>query len=179
MPEPLQNRVLSALSRYAEGGTIRAARTEFGVSAQQFYDALEADPALQQRYRFIQKSRADMFVDEACALAETGTDDGADPRRVRVAADIKLKLAGFYDRPRFGEKIGVEIEAGPNLADALAAAKRRAPLPICDLGQVTDAEFRALPAVPAPSATDNESVGAPSGPPEAPASDPLGLFDDE
>jgi hypothetical protein len=98
---------------------------------------------------------------------------------VRVAADIKLKLAGFYDRPRFGEKIGVELEAGPNLAEALAAANRRAPLPLCDLGQVTDAEFRALPGPQGQDATDNESVGAPSGATEAPASDPLGLFDDE
>lgn len=167
----MREKVLAALTLYAEGGTIRKARAAHKVSAQQFYDALEADPDLVARYRFIQKSRADMFADEVLELAEEGAATGADPRHVRVAADVKLKLASFYDRPRFGEKIGVELEAGPNLAEALQAARQRVPLPQCDLAQVTDVEYRALPSPAHDDATDKQSDAKPAAP------DPKGIFE--
>lgn len=149
----MRDKVLAVLAIYAEGGTMRAARGN-GITGRDFYKTLRDNPDVDDLYREIQRNRADMMVDEAYALSD---DDELLPQAARERSAIRLKIAGLYDRKRYGEKIGIELDAGPNLVEAIEAAKRRVLPPPRDLSQTIDAEYTALEPPNAQGATDKQS----------------------
>lgn len=162
MSEALRNKVLAFFARYAEGGTAREAREQCGLTGTDFYKALRQDAELETLYREIQRNRADMMVDEAYALS---TDTDILPQAARERSAIRVKIAGLYDRKRYGDKIQLEVDTGPSLTAAIQAAKQRALQPPCDLAQVTDAEYRTISPLIEHDATDKQSVPAVSPPP--------------
>lgn len=158
MSEVMRNRVLAFFAVYAEGGTAREARDACGITGTDFYKTLRQNPDLDELYREIQRNRADMMVDEAYALS---TDTSILPQAARERSAIRVKIAGLYDRKRFGDKIAVEVETGPSLTLAIEAARRRADAalqPPCDLGATIDADFRMIEPPNARDATDCQSA---------------------
>lgn len=149
----MRDKVLAVLAIYAEGGTMKAARGN-GITGRDFYKTLRDNSDVDDLYREIQRNRADMMVDEAYALSD---DDELLPQAARERSAIRLKIAGLYDRKRYGEKIGIELDAGPNLVEAIAQAKRRVLPPPRDLSQTIDAEYTALEPPNAQGATDKQS----------------------
>jgi hypothetical protein len=80
-----------------------------------------------------------------------------------VRADILTRLAGFFDRSRFGDKLDVSVTGQIDLTAALADARARAlPQPPCDLTNAIDAEFSTIPQLSVLETTDQRSVEADS-----------------
>ena len=154
----MRDKVLKIFEINAEGGSVAPAIDSTGLKRGLFYKFLRENPDLQQLYYEIQRSKADAIVDEAYQIS---MNDKADPRLARVQAEIRLKIAATYDRQRFGDKIAVEHDAGPNLMEALEAAKSRALLPPRDPGKVTDAEYTEIPAPKAAEPSDKQSEVSP------------------
>lgn len=153
----LRQRALDVIALYAEGGTVRAARGQLGVRAADFYRALREHPDLKALYHDVQLAQADMLADEALAIS----DAEPDPRRARVKAEVRFKLAGFYDRARFGEKVQVEHEAGPSVVAAIEAARHRAlAAPGRHLEPVPNRQVIDITPTLAAPATDMQSVAA-------------------
>ena len=131
-----------------------------------FYTFLDDNPEIMAKHQAIKRHRADMMVDEAL---EIGTDNTVDPRRARVQIDSRLKIASYYDRQQYGERIDLNVHNHVDLIEAIAEADgRRLRLPR-NLENVTDAEFAALPGRSDSGAADNQSVAAE--PPTSPATD--------
>lgn len=149
-------------------------RTALNLKGRDFYQLLREEPALKERYYSIQQDRADMMFDEAYQI---GTDNDKDPRIARVQADIRMKIGAAYDRKRFGEKIGVELDAGPNLVEALQAARKRIALPLCDPAPTLEAEYSVIPDESVERATDIQSDEPTSEPLDEATDDPFGLRD--
>ncbi len=154
----MRDKVLKVFEIYAEGGSVGMALDSVGLMRGSFYKHLRENPEIRQIYEDIQRSKADMIVDEAY---EISLDKSANPRLARVQAEIRLKIAAAYDRKKFGDKLAVEHDAGPNLAAAIAEAKGRALLPPRDPGQITDAEYTEIPAPKASEPTDKQSEVSP------------------
>jgi hypothetical protein len=129
----LADQVRHALEQYAEGGTIGEHLDQLNMRRGDFYAYLRANPAIKNAYHDIQAARADMMVDETYGL------DCADPRSARVKAEIRLKIAALYDRPRFGDRVALDVQT-VDLTGALAEARTRTLRPPCDLVNVSDAQ---------------------------------------
>lgn len=121
MADTHRDKVLQAFELYFEGGTIKRAIAAVKMSHATFYQTLVDNPDLLAKYREIQQSRADMMVDEVYAIGE---GEIGDPRAAQVAITARTTVAGFYDRRRFGQKVALEIETGPNLLAALTERQR-------------------------------------------------------
>ena len=158
----MRDRVISALKIYAEGGSLAAALRQVHLAKGDFYKMKRENPDLQTLYLQTQESRADMMVDESYEISETVlTDESADPRRARVASDIRMNIAKAFDRDRFGDNVKLNINASIDLSGALLEAKQRAAQPGRNLGQVTDAEYEVLPHVQRIELPDLQSDSAP------------------
>lgn len=154
----MREKVLAIFKEYSEGGTIRSARDAHGVNGFDFYRLLRQQPDLKALYHQIQEARADMMYDEAY---EISTDESKAPHAARVMAEIRMKIGQAYDRKRFGDKVSVEVDAGPNLHAALEAAKTRVLLPVRDPAQITDAQYVDITQQSSGETTDQQSVAAP------------------
>lgn len=158
------------LARYAEGGTLKTAMREARTNPAAFYAFLAANPSDKTRYYTVQEARADMMFDECYELS---TDAEIDPRRMRAAADIRMKIGAAYHRERFGERVDVNVSGQVDMVAALAEAKARILRPLCDPAQIVDAEYTAIPAPNAFEASDMQSDarGEPGAVGEFPAPD--------
>lgn len=153
----MKSKVRQALAIYQEGGTVKQACGQIGISWVTFYAAMNSDPALEAEYRGVQKNRADMYVDEAYFIL---TDTGTEPKRVRAVVDGLVKLAGLYDRSRFGERVQVDVNHQLDFAGAFARVRERLQ-PLRDLGVITDAKYEVIAGVLGQRATDRETVALP------------------
>ena len=158
----MRERVLKALAKYFEGGTIRDAIDTSGLQTADFYGCLDANPDIEQRYRAIQKARADLMVDEAYGV----TFSEPDPKVARMKADVRIKLAGLHDRARYGERVDLTLTQQVSIAAALADMRMRLGR---DLTDVSDVQVIDAPAIEAPRATDKQSA--------APTDDAPDIFD--
>lgn len=149
--------IQAVFARYFAAGSLKDALKQERVNVSDFYDWLASNPSDETRYRDIQKARADILVSEAIDLGAGEFTNEVQISAARLRTQLRIKIAGFYDRRRYGEKVTHEIEAGPDLLAALDAARARA-LPNRDLAQTIDAEFVAITAQDAQVTTDETSV---------------------
>lgn len=161
---PLQ-KVMRVLDLFAEGGSLQDHMKATGVNSRTFYGHVYKDPELDSLYKDIKRGRADMNVDEAY---RTGMDSALDSKQARVRADILMKIAAFYDRQQFGDKIDMTIDQRVSVSAPLAAARARALRPGRDLGQVQDAVI-----VPMQQLSDMRPTDKQSGVPPKPRSNPF------
>lgn len=146
------------IETYAEGGTIAAAIDAHPhLKRGDFYLALRRNPDLKRLYHEVQTARADMMVDEAYQLS---TDNSKNPQLARVQAEIRLKIAAFFDRPRFGDNLALQVEQTVSVAGALQAARARSLRPPTDRSAIKDAQVTDVAALPSPGSTDTQSEGA-------------------
>lgn len=150
----MRDRIKRIFATYQEGGTIANAIRAEGMKNADYYRALREHTDLDIEYREIQKARADMMVDEAYDIS---TDSTRGPQIARVQVDARIKIAGLYDRRRFGDKVQVELEAGPNITEAIEAGRRRL-RPSCDPAQIIDVEIEEVPQLTEQRATDKQSA---------------------
>lgn len=152
----MRDKVLAVLETYSAGGTLKAALKAHALHPHSFYTFLDDNPEIMAKHQAIKRHRADMMVDEAY---EIGTDENAEPRRARVQIDSRIKIAGFYDRQQFGEKIDLTVHNHVDLSAALLEARNRAlPQPLRNLENVQDAEFVALPGAIDSGTADKQSA---------------------
>lgn len=150
----MRNKVLRAFELYSEGGSIGKHLDTVGLSRRDFYRTKRNDHELSAIYLEIQEARADMMVDEAYEL---GSDTSLDPRAMRAMVEVRVKIAGMFDRKRFGDKIAVEHEIRPNLVAAIESGRSRAALPSRDLHPIIDVQAIDITPMLASSATDMQS----------------------
>lgn len=146
---------------------MRSALEKLKVERSDFYGLLRDDPSLKQRYYAIQETRADMAYDEIYEIsaqmsAPPTLVDGImcvppDPRAARVAIEAKVKVAGAYDRKRFGERVDVGIGPSVDVLAAISEAKARLNRPQRDLPQIIDAQFTEIEPSAEARAPDKQS----------------------
>lgn len=164
----MRDKVLEIFRRYAEGGSVQAARDAVGLCGRDFYRTLRDHPDLKEEYHRIQEDRGDMMIDESYVLS---TDGQIDPHVARVQADIKMKVAGKFAPQRFGDRVALQVEAGPSLVSALELAKTRALLPSRDPAPALTAQVIDVESETVSQSRDTQSR-------ISPVSDPIGLFDE-
>lgn len=163
----MRNKVLAVLSAFAEGGTLRDALSKESLTWQAFYRVLRETPDLMNDYHDHQRNRAEMAGDEILEIAKrlmsTEKDekgvliDALDARRARVAGELLGKMMERYSPDRFGQRMNVQVEAKPNLLEAIEAGKRRSLLPHRNLAQIENAQLIDItPTIPM-RATDKQS----------------------
>ncbi|MBS4046558.1 MAG: hypothetical protein KG075_09480 [Alphaproteobacteria bacterium] len=150
---------MNAFQIYAEGGTIKRAVGEQKISNLQFYQGLDAHQDLKALYYQIQAYRADMMADEAYELS---TDTSITPQQARERASIRLKIAGLYDRSRFGEKVDITMTGQVDITAALLEARNRSGRPVSDLVSTAVPQVLDVLALPVREATDKETVAPPN-----------------
>jgi hypothetical protein len=149
-----EEKVKQALALYADGAPIASALFDAGLSQSIFYDVLAFNPSLETRYHELQRRRADIAVSKCYSIVEGEISDAL---KTRVRVNTLIKLAGFWDRRRYGEKTTVSHDVGPDLLAALTAARSRA-LPARDLALIEDAQYTPIPNNTAAETTDKQSV---------------------
>jgi hypothetical protein len=151
----IRDKILNALTQFAEGMTIRRAIGEQKISNLQFYQGLEAHPDLKVLYHQIQEYRADAMVDEAYELS---TDENITPQQARERSQIRLKIAGLYDRKRFGERVDLSVSGQVDITAALLEARNRTGRPGSDLIAAPIDQAIEVQALPVSDATDKQTV---------------------
>jgi hypothetical protein len=143
-------KVLRVLEIYAEGGGIMDAFKEAHITSRDFYKEKRTNPTISALYDDIKRDRGDMASEEAYGVVrELDTGLITDEKHARVKAEILLKIAAMYDPNKFGNRVNVQADVGPNIIGAMSdAAKRLAPGR--DLIPAIDAEY----AVIVPKAAD-------------------------
>jgi len=129
-----------------------------GISCQQFYDTKRKDPELATRYDQIKRDRGDMASEEPQRVLqelECGLEE--DAHRGRVRAEIAQKIASMYDPEKYGNRVNITSDIGPNIIASMSAASLRLP-PGRDLAQIVDAEYVAIPPLSPAQATDKQSA---------------------
>lgn len=164
-------KVKRVFTLYSEGGAVSPLILQVGIKFSEFYRILRENPSLQQEYYEIQRSRADMMTDEV--YLDSMDAEQKDARLLRARAELKLRVAGFYDRKRFGDKVQVEIDTGPDLTAALLAARQRSALPARDLASGELIQDAAYKVIEGPSVTDMQSVSRESQAEQATSPDPF------
>ncbi len=154
----MREKVLKVLELYMEGGSLASHLAKVGMSKGDFYKTKREQPDLGAMYLDIQVARADMMVDENYQLAnDVITDDDIDPRRARVSADIKTRIAEAFDRDRFGQNVKLNVSGVIDLTGALIEAKQRAALPGRNLEPIAYTEYETLPDVASMRSPDKQS----------------------
>lgn len=154
-PERVQQAV-KAIDIYANTGTLKAALFAVGLEHRHFYRVLEQHTALQELYDDTQRMKASQLVDSAL---EMSLDDSRCAKDMKARADIRLRIAAFYDRKKFGASNDLVLDAIPNLLAALTNANNRLPvLPMHDLATTITANYVDITDTNTHSATDKQSV---------------------
>lgn len=135
-----KERVESVLSEYAEGVPIENSIRSIGMSSRDFYRYLDLNPSVETEYRTIQRNIADKLIASCLELAAREPENMFDVAGIKVRAAVRMKIAGFFDRKRYGERITTEHEVGPDLLAAIGAAKQRVALSARDLETLTHVE---------------------------------------
>lgn len=133
-----RERVIRTLELFAEGGSVQDHMKACGVNSRTFYGIVYKDNELDALYKEMKRGRADMNIDECYKIS---MNQELDSKRARVQAEILMKLAAFYDRPQYGEKVDVTVDQRVSVSAALSAARARALKPVRDLAGVIDAEI--------------------------------------
>lgn len=157
-------------AQVASGVTLRAMCEYYEIEYGLLWEWVSSDAERMGRYYRAQRGLADGMVGEVVGIADGGGDVGRDKLRV----DARLKVAGKYDRERFGEQRdgGVVIDMRDRKDPEALLAELRAltaanPALLDQLGMVpsdslvSDVVVDALPADwTAADATDNEPDNA-------------------
>jgi hypothetical protein len=123
------------------------------------YAAMRDSEVWRNAWRSASERHAAAMVRQALELAETDPD----PARARNRMAIRQWIAGRVAREQWGDRVDVAVDQRVSITAALEAAELRA-RPIRDLSRVIDAESTDLSALPAPTATDNETVASVAAP---------------
>jgi hypothetical protein len=137
-----------------EGQKLTEAVKQAGMTLTSFHAAISSERELGPAYARAQEIRADVLVDEAIEAA----DSNDDPAKARNKMNIRQWAASKYNSKRYGERIDLNINQQISIDGALSEAKRRVLRPVSDQLDVTDVEPHAPQALPAPGATDQQSV---------------------
>jgi hypothetical protein len=133
--------------------SIKACLIKHGISAQSFYELLNANPTLANQYARAQQAKVEFYADEIIEISDTEED--ANKARVRV--DARKWIASKLSPAKYGERIDLNVNSNVDLNIALAEAKRRA-LPSSYQEQATDAILAESPRQLAQAPTGCEPV---------------------
>lgn len=144
------------VSRVAEGEALREICGSQGIPYSLVAQWIAQTPALKAQYDAALKLWADRLAQEAVGIADDveGADEASHVTAAKLRVETRLKLAGKWDRERYGERdsggVRVEINLG-NVAAEIAALEER-------LG-MRGAVVHEIPAVALPAA--REAIEAP------------------
>ena len=85
----------------ATGDSLKRISERCGVPVKVIWKAIFGDPKLKEQYEFALMVRAQLFAEDALAIADDPTVKGHDKQ---IQISTRLKLAEKYDPARFGEK---------------------------------------------------------------------------
>lgn len=154
----IDQQIQKVMSEYGNTRDISRALKAHGIHPIVFYTQLENNPTLDKQYKDLQRFHADGLIAQCLELSEGEFSNELQVSATRLRTQIRMKIAGYYDRKRFGDKVTHEHEAGPDLIAAISAAKQRVALPASDLQNVIDAEYTTIKPQDATCKTDVKSV---------------------
>ena len=96
-------------ARIAGGETLKALCDERVWAYGEAYRTIRADERLSQAYDDAKRGQAEYEVDAALAVVRGASEDGV--AVAKLQSDFGLKVAGKWDRQRYGEKVDVAVTA--------------------------------------------------------------------
>lgn len=117
LADPLTPSIL--VQRVAEGETLRAMCKSLGLPYSQVARHIAGTPALKMEYDAALQLWADALAQETVGLADgvAGADEASHVSAAKLAVETRLKLAGKWDRDRYGEREGPRVSVNINLGD--------------------------------------------------------------
>lgn len=150
----MRDKVLEIIEEYADGGTIKEVLKKFRMHPSTFYKLRKIHAELEDAFIAAREFRGETDGDEVVSIAD---DPDIDPQRARNMIDARKWRASKHYPKVYGDKQTLEIDTGPNLMDAISAAKQRALPPGRNLEEVQDAQYVELPTQSTSEATDEQS----------------------
>lgn len=105
-----------------QGYTLRKIFRDSSLSMGKFYEILNSNPELMQRYEQAQQIRAEVFADEIIEIADDTTNDAAHNKN-RMAA--RTWYASKLKPKTYGDKTTLEINQTIDIRGALTDARSR------------------------------------------------------
>lgn len=146
--------VMRIIERVVNSELLKDAAVAEGMSITTFHKVLGSERELAMSYARAKEIRADLLADEALAIVD---DETKDANRARNQMTMRQWLAAKLAPKTYGERIDLNVSATMSVVDALAEARQRV-RPVSDQRDVVDVEIHAPQALPAPGATDMQSV---------------------
>lgn len=112
------------LDDIAGGKTLAVCCAELSLSAYVVLNWVRADAERSAGYDRAQAVSAEIYVQECVPIAD---ELDVDPQQKKVRIDTRLKIAGKWDKRKYGEQSGVSINLGSNSLVAILSGMGSAP----------------------------------------------------
>ena len=110
------------IKEYARHGSLKKACEIYDLSLVSLFQARLDVPLIEHAYSIARKVKADALADEIPEIADTEPN----PHRARIRCDARRWVCAAFNRPVYGEKVDMTIEARVDLTSALLEARERA-----------------------------------------------------
>ena len=150
-------KIKKALTLYATGGSLKDCCLEVGTNRVVIYEARKQYPIIDAAYQVARELRADLLADEVVEISDTETN----PHKARIRCEVRLKVAGFFNRKVYGEHVDMTVEGRVDMGLALMEAKQRLLKHLGEIQEIADGEVIDSTAQIEAGPTDNESVDDP------------------
>lgn len=109
--------VASIIRAVGAGAPVRRAIREAGISCQAFYDAIEADASLRERYARAKARGIDALVDEMLEIAD---DRSLEPEHKRYQIDVRKFYAAKLAPKVYGDRLDLNHGAAEGFSLTIA-----------------------------------------------------------
>lgn len=140
----------------SQGKTIQQICDALGVTTRALYDATYKDPVFAREFTRARQEGLELHADSLINLA----DEADDILRARLKSENIRWLLSRRLPAQYGDKIALDVSGQIDLVGVLAEARQRL-RSVSDQHDVIDVQTRAVTGLPAPTATDSESVNVP------------------
>lgn len=114
-------KIAIVIANVLNGYTLAQGIQESEITTFQFYNALDQDPELKQKYELAQEYRAEVIVDEIIHIADTEPD----PAVAKVRIEARKWVAGKHKSKKYGDKVDINVNHTVDLLGAITEAQAR------------------------------------------------------
>lgn len=105
----VKERVKRVIALVADGMGCANARKKVGIGNSKFYEIVDGDPELKDKYAHAREARGETFIDKIETIEEMVASGEIDPAAARVIIDAqKWKASKFYPK-MYGDKQQVDM----------------------------------------------------------------------
>lgn len=126
------------MTEVLEGAAPRELAKKMGVTYADLWRWLTADDERFQEYQRMLVGTADDLAHESLAVADEADNEGANVNAKKLRVETRMKLAGKWDRHRYGESMDMKVSGSVSLIALLSTMPPDPSLPEPEAEQLTE-----------------------------------------